>query len=100
MTLTFNDKSIRKIREKLGIRKNPNYEEQNIISYYALRHYMELLRKYNNGKYPRYWFITELGEDFERIHMHGILWGNPSLLKHWKYGLDIYFPFLVFAADF
>ena len=57
-----------------------------MICYYALRHYMELYRKYNKGKYPRYWFITELGEDFERIHMHGILWGNPALLQHWKYG--------------
>lgn len=86
VTLTFNDKSLKEIKEKLGIKENPNYEEQNIISYYALRHYMELLRKYNNGKYPRYWFITELGEDFERIHMHGIMWGNPKLLKYWKYG--------------
>ena len=86
VTFTFSDFWLKKIGEKLTIKQNPSYEELNMICYYALRHYMELYRKYNKGKYPRYWFITELGEDFERIHMHGILWGNPALLQHWKYG--------------
>lgn len=86
VTLTFSDSSLNEIRRKLAIKDNPSYEEQNMICYYALRHYMELYRKYNKGKYPRYWFITELGEDFERIHMHGILWGDASLLNLWKYG--------------
>ena len=86
VTFTFSDESLNDISKKLGIRNNPSYEELNQMCYYALRHYMELYRKYNNGKYPKYWFITELGEDFERIHMHGILWGDASLLGLWKYG--------------
>lgn len=86
VTFTFSDDWIKRISEQLAIKKNPSYEELNQICYYALRHYMELYRKYNNEKYPRYWFITELGEDFERIHMHGILWGDSSLLKLWRYG--------------
>ena len=86
VTFTFSDNWLKKIGEKLAIKSNPSYEELNQMCYYALRHYMELYRKYNNEKYPKYWFITELGEDFERIHMHGILWGDASLLKLWKYG--------------
>lgn len=86
VTFTFSDYWLNSIYEKLAIKKNPSYEELNQTCYYALRHFMELFRKNNNGKYPKYWFITELGEDFERIHMHGILWGDASLLKLWKYG--------------
>lgn len=85
-TFTFSNESLKEIREILHIKEKPSYEEENIMCYYALRHYMELVRKYNNGKYPKYWFITELGDDFERIHMHGIIWGEPKLLEHWKYG--------------
>lgn len=42
VTFTFSDDSLKKISEKLAIKKNPSYEELNQICYYALRHYMEL----------------------------------------------------------
>ena len=31
--------------------------------------------------------VPELGENTGRIHLHGICWGNPDLVKeNWKYG--------------
>lgn len=86
VTLTFNDESLEYIREKLLIKEDPSYNELNQMCYYAVRHFMELIRKYNGGKYPKYWLITELGDDFERIHMHGLIWGKLSLVEKWKYG--------------
>lgn len=85
VTLTFSNEEFQKLKEKLKYRE-PNYDEMNNICYYALRHFMELIRKYNQEKYPRYWFITELGEDFGRIHLHGIMWCNRELVNKWKYG--------------
>lgn len=85
VTLTFSNEEFQEIQKKLKY-KEPNYDEMNSMCYYALRHFMELIRKYNQGKYPRYWFITELGEDFGRIHMHGIIWCNKELVSKWKYG--------------
>lgn len=85
VTLTFNEESLKELEEKLSCKK-PNYTELNNVCYYALRHFMELIRKNNNGKYPKYWCITELGEDFERIHMHGIIWCERRLIEKWKYG--------------
>lgn len=85
VTLTFSEKSLKELEEKLGCRK-PNYTELNSICYYALRHFMELIRKNNNGKYPKYWCVTELGEDYGRIHIHGIIWCDRRLIEKWKYG--------------
>ena len=47
---------------------------------------LERIRK-KTKKSVRHWFITELGENTGRIHLHGICWGNPDLIKdNWKYG--------------
>ena len=47
---------------------------------------LERIRK-KTKKSIRHWFITELGEITGRIHLHGICWGNPDLVKeNWKYG--------------
>ena len=86
VTLTFNNESLEYIRKKLLIKENPTYTEENNMAYYALRHFMELIRKYNSGRYPKYWLITELGDDFERIHMHGLIWCKKELIDKWKYG--------------
>ena len=86
VTLTFNDQSLDYIRKKLKIKENPSYNELNTICYYAVRHFIELIRPYNNGKYPKYWLITELGEDFERIHLHGLMWTTRKMVNKWRYG--------------
>ena len=47
---------------------------------------LERIRK-KTKRSIRHWFITELGENTGRIHLHGICWGNPDLIKeNWKYG--------------
>ena len=47
---------------------------------------LERIRK-KTKKSVKHWFITELGENTGRIHLHGICWGNPNLIKdNWKYG--------------
>lgn len=85
VTLTFNDSSIKEIKSKLLIKENESYEELNLIATYAVRHWLELIRKHKK-KSIKHWLITELGEDFSRIHLHGIVWGNLSDIEKWKYG--------------
>ena len=85
ITLTFNDKSFKEIKRKLLIRENESYDEMNLIATYAVRHWLELIRKYKK-KSIKHWLITELGEDFGRIHIHGIVWCTLSDLEKWKYG--------------
>lgn len=57
-----------------------------------LKLYIDRLRKYL-GFRPRYWFISELGEDNDRFHFHGIFFGTSrekfdyfTQRSKWKYG--------------
>lgn len=95
VTFTFSPEGLREILFKHGITEN------NAAAGYALRHSLELFRKYNKKSY-RHWFITELGhQGTERIHMHGILFmdeeqkfekieqkkdGWMCKWRYWKYG--------------
>lgn len=97
VTFTFSPEALREILFK------HNIPECNAAAAYALRHSLELYRKYNKKSY-RHWFVTELGhENTERIHMHGILFFNEKQdfevierntqnngamckWKYWKYG--------------
>lgn len=95
VTFTFSPKGLREILYKHHI------EENNAAAAFALRHSLELYRKYNKKSY-RHWFITELGhEGTERIHMHGIIFFNDPQefekiekkkdgwmckWKYWRYG--------------
>jgi hypothetical protein len=65
------------------------YKKQNNIISLASRRFFERYRK-KNGKYPRYWLVSELGQkNHEHIHMHGIIWTEETIeniKKLWKYG--------------
>ena len=52
---------------------------------YAIRHWLELIRK-RTGKSVKHWVITEKGEDYNRIHMHGIVWCRKEDVDAWRYG--------------
>lgn len=87
VTLTFNDESINKLYNDIygHSMRNPNHEEEHTMTTIAVRRFLERIRKCTR-KSVKHWFITEKGEDFNRIHLHGLLWGNTDLLKMWNYG--------------
>ena len=41
---------------------------------------------YQAGKSVKHWVITEKGEDYNRIHMHGIIWCRKEDVDAWRYG--------------
>lgn len=84
-TLTISPEGIKEIEEKTNLiwEENPNE-----ISTKALRLFLERVRK-DTGKSIKHWCVTELGEEKDRIHLHGIFFGQKSaelIRKHWKYG--------------
>lgn len=85
ITLTISPEGIKDLEEKTGL----NWEENpNEIASKGLRLFLERVRK-DTGKSMRHWCVTELGEDKDRIHLHGIFFGQRSaelIKKHWKYG--------------
>lgn len=84
-TLTISPEGIKKIEEKTGLKWEENPNE---IATKALRLFLERARK-ETGKSIRHWCVTELGEERDRIHLHGIFFGQKSaelIRKHWKYG--------------
>ena len=87
VTLTFNDQSMNGLYKDIygHVKKDPNHEEEHMLTTTAVRRFLERIRKIT-GKSIKHWLITEKGEDFNRIHLHGLLWGNPKLLKMWNYG--------------
>ena len=70
-------------------RKKYNIKGDNNIATQAMRLWLERVRKITK-KSIKHWCITELGgNDTERIHIHGVLWGVglESLIREtWKYG--------------
>lgn len=84
-TLTISPECIKEIEEKTGLKWEENPNE---IATKALRLFLERARK-ETGKSIRHWCVTELGEKKDRIHLHGIFFGQRSaelIKKHWKYG--------------
>lgn len=81
VTLTFDDEHLAKFADDY---KRP------------LKLYVDRLRK-RLGFRPRYWFISELGEENGRFHIHGIIFGTSkdaipySLMRSlWPYGRSDY----------
>ena len=72
LTLTFNEHMYRETRRAVKAGSQPTNEEENDMCRYAIRHWLELIRK-RTGKSVKHWVITEKGEDYNRIHMHGIV---------------------------
>lgn len=84
-TLTISPEGIKEIEEKSGLKWEENPNE---IATKGLRLFLERVRK-DIGKSVRHWCVTELGEKKDRIHLHGIFFGQKSaelIKKHWKYG--------------
>ena len=83
ITLTVDDSNMKKLI------KECKSKEENDIATYALRMGLERIRK-TYGKSVKHWCITELGEDKDRIHIHGIVWGigsDQKFKEKWKYGI-------------
>lgn len=84
-TLTISPEGIKEIEEKSGLKWEENPNE---IATKGLRLFLERVRK-ETGKSIKHWCVTELGEKKDRIHLHGIFFGQKSaelIRKHWKYG--------------
>ncbi len=84
-TLTISPEGIKEIEEKTGLKWKENPNE---IATKGLRLFLERVRK-ATGKSIKHWCVTELGEGKDRIHLHGIFFGQKSaelIRKHWKYG--------------
>lgn len=81
ITLTLNDENYNQLKE---ISKE---KDDNEIAKIALRRWLERIRK-RTGKSIKHWFVTELGENNDRIHLHGIVWDtNKELINEtWQYG--------------
>lgn len=85
ITLTISPEGIKDLEEKTGLKWKENPNE---IATKGLRLFLERVRK-DTGKSMRHWCVTELGENNDRIHLHGIFFGQRSaelIKKHWKYG--------------
>lgn len=73
---------------------NAHYEQICENPKRALMLYIDRLRK-SLGFRPRYFFVSELGDDTERLHFHGIFFGTSKKTlsfalqrKKWKYGVS------------
>lgn len=85
VTLTFSNESLQELEKRTGLKWKENPNE---VAKKGLRMFLERVRKIT-GKSMKHWFVTELGEDYDRIHLHGITFGQEtaSLLKNlWHYG--------------
>lgn len=89
ITLTFSPDSLKQLI------KESEETECNEIARYAVRKWLERVRK-RTKKSVRHWIVTELGQNnTERIHMHGLLMLNDAekavftkefIEYTWKYG--------------
>lgn len=89
VTLTFNEESLKELREIAKKESNGAKIEDNEIAKIATRRFLERWRK-KYKKSVKHWLVTELGHNgTERIHMHGIIWTKEKeeIKKIWKYGM-------------
>jgi hypothetical protein len=83
ITLTISDENMKKLI------KECKSKDENDIATYALRMCLERIRK-KYGRSVKHWCVTELGEDKDRIHIHGIVWGigsDQKFKEKWNYGI-------------
>lgn len=81
VTLTLSDDYYNDLHDK-----TENTSDEVMLTF-AIRHFKERVRK-TYGHAKKMWLIQEYGEDYDRVHLHGIIWDmNPKEIdKHWKYG--------------
>lgn len=85
ITLTFSDVNFKELSRRVFNRLTQNDEEENQVCVKAVRMWLERIRA-KTGKSVKHWLITEKGEDFGRIHLHGIVWAENWVLNEWNYG--------------
>lgn len=89
VTLTFNDEALQELAGNQCAKENQNATEYNNgLAKAAVKRFRERYRKKYHYS-PKHWFVTELGGEYGRIHLHGILFTTISkeeLDKLWKYG--------------
>lgn len=81
VTLTLSDYYWDELHGETG-----NVSDEVMLTF-AIRRFKERVRK-RFGKMPKMWLIQEYGEDYDRVHLHGLIWGmkNEEIEKDWKYG--------------
>jgi len=82
VTLTFNNDSLNNLKIKY------NLSDNNEIASKAIRLFLERYRKHNKT-YFKHFFISELGEINNRLHLHGIIFNFNDISKldfYWKFG--------------
>lgn len=84
VTLTINNETFDKVHKELNIHAD------NAIATILVRRFLERWRK----KYKHsvtHWLITELGEEKDRLHLHGFIFAEEdvkfSIENIWKYGI-------------
>ena len=79
ITLTLSNKSLKELTEKGCTTDNEKAAK-------AVRLWLDRVRK-SKGHSIKHWLITELGEENNRIHIHGILWNcTKEDVNKWQYG--------------
>lgn len=84
VTLTFDEESYEKFE------KTPKK---------PLQLFIDRVRK-KVGFRPKYWFISELGEDTQRLHFHGVIFGTSRNLLSYKVIRELWQYGFVWLADF
>lgn len=87
VTLTISPENMEHLREAAGVTQV--YKNENAIAKIALRRMLERIRK-QTGKSIKHWCVSELGEEKDRIHLHGIVFGQKAaelVREQWGYGI-------------
>ena len=80
---TFTDERIEQLCKKCSINK----DNVNEIATKEVRLFLERIRQTNREKKSiKHWIVTEKGEDYGRIHLHGIVWCPRKRIDQWGYG--------------
>lgn len=87
VTLTISPENMEHLRKNAGV--DTVYKNENAIAKLALRRMLERIRK-QTGKSIKHWCVSELGEENDRIHLHGIVFGQKTaelVRQQWGYGI-------------
>ena len=78
-------KKIYNEEEQEKLKSDSKKKDRDSICKLAVKGMLERIRKKTKKSISH--DNTELGENTGRIHLHGICWGDPDLVKdNWKYG--------------
>lgn len=76
VTLTISDEQMKRVP----------YKNDNETAKVFVKWFRENVRQKTDHS-PKHYFVTELGEDKGRIHLHGFVWANEEIVrKCWIYG--------------